>query len=173
MTEPTDLAEQLRFLHDNTLPELRRSIEHDQASKARWRARAEKAEAALAALHEGEEPHLDERTVPTPGQWIWQWNQATTEERLDVVGKILNDADHHYGCFMNNWPDRARDAEARIAVVRALHHDDSGLCAACTSSHGVPWPCPTVAALDGPADTPAATPVGYCRTCEGQPRATS
>ncbi len=25
------------------------------------------------------------------------------------------------------------------------------------------------AALDGPADTPADAPVGYCRTCEGRP----
>lgn len=46
----TDLTEQLRFLHANTLPELRRNVEHEQASKARWRERAEQAETKLDAL---------------------------------------------------------------------------------------------------------------------------
>ncbi len=53
---------------------------------------------------------------------------------------------------------RAEDAEARIAAVRAEHATEFGNeyggleCSTCREV----WPCPTVAALDGPADTPAA-----------------
>ncbi len=75
--------------------------------------------------------------------------------------------------------DRARRelraAETRIAAVRAEHTTEFGNeyggleCSTCREV----WPCPTVTALDGPADTPAAEPVGYCRTCEGQPRTAS
>lgn len=48
--ELDEKTEQLRFLHANTLPELRRNVEHEQASKARWRERAEQAEAKLADI---------------------------------------------------------------------------------------------------------------------------
>lgn len=41
-----------------------------------------------------------------------------------------------------------RQADARL---RAQHHNDYGLCAACTGSHGVPWPCPTIHVLNGDA----------------------
>lgn len=48
--------------------------------------------------------------------------------------------------------ERAEQAEARIAAVRALHaRDDSNplgpWCGTCTGH----WPCATVIALDGPA----------------------
>jgi hypothetical protein len=58
--------------------------------------------------------------------------------------------------------DRAERAEAAIARARALHHDweaDPGHCAHCQDGMGtpLPWPCPTLRALDGPAPGPAAT----------------
>jgi DNA repair exonuclease SbcCD ATPase subunit len=81
--------------------------------------RAEQAEAALAALHEGEEPHEDERTVPTPAQWIWWWNRATPAERLDRAGRVLADVDHVYQCFLLKWEERAREAEARVRELQA------------------------------------------------------
>jgi hypothetical protein len=46
-------------------------------------------EATLAALREGEEPHEDDRTWPTPAQWIWRWNQATPERRLAMASLFL------------------------------------------------------------------------------------
>lgn len=50
-------------------------------------------------------------------------------------------------------------AEARIAAVRALHHPSmSGRdCESCCDYSGdpLPWPCPTITALDGPAEQPA------------------
>ncbi|MFE8961728.1 hypothetical protein [Streptomyces iakyrus] len=47
--------------------------------------------------------------------------------------------------------DETNDAEAAVARVRALHTNGSGLCDECTGSHGVPWPCATIRALDGEA----------------------
>lgn len=81
--------------------------------------RAETAEAKLAALHEGEEPYEDERTVPTPAQWIWRWNRATPAERLDRAGRVLADVDHVYQCFLLKWPERAREAETRVSELQA------------------------------------------------------
>jgi uncharacterized protein with gpF-like domain len=40
------------------------------------------------------------------------------------------------------------DAQA-IARVRALHHEEYGSCAECTHEFSVPFPCPTVRAIDG------------------------
>lgn len=50
---------------------------------------------------------------------------------------------------------RAEKAETVIARVRALHHDwdaDPGHCAHCQDGMGtpLPWPCPTIRALDAP-----------------------
>jgi len=50
LPEPEPAAEQLDFLHRITLPELRREIEHHKDGKARWRKRAEAAEARVAEL---------------------------------------------------------------------------------------------------------------------------
>ncbi|WP_331764793.1 hypothetical protein [Streptomyces sp. NBC_01238] len=47
--ELADRQEDLAFLHRNTLPELRRESQRHEDGKKRWRDRAEKAEAALAA----------------------------------------------------------------------------------------------------------------------------
>lgn len=43
---------------------------------------------------------------------------------------------------------QATPAEAAIARVRALHREEYGSCAECTHEYGVPFPCPTVRALD-------------------------
>lgn len=41
-------------------------------------------------------------------------------------------------------------ASARIKRVRALHQQEYDACVWCsTNDRHVPWPCPTVAALDG------------------------
>lgn len=51
--ESSTAAEDLDFLHRVTLPDLRREVEHHKDGKARWRARAEKAEARVAELEAG------------------------------------------------------------------------------------------------------------------------
>jgi hypothetical protein len=55
-----------------------------------------------------------------------------------------------------------RQAEAR---VRALHREEYGLCAACTGSHGVPWPCPTIAVLNGAVASQEAQQAPVCCQC--------
>jgi hypothetical protein len=47
------------------------------------------AQARIAELHEGEEPYDDERIVPSPSQWLWQWNRATPEKRLAKAAQVL------------------------------------------------------------------------------------
>jgi hypothetical protein len=48
--ELASAREDAAFMERNTLPELRRTVEHHQAGKQRWRERAEKAEARVAEL---------------------------------------------------------------------------------------------------------------------------
>lgn len=48
-------------------------------------ARAELAEAQLAALHEGEEEWVDDQTEPTPAQWLYRFNRGAHKERLHIV----------------------------------------------------------------------------------------
>jgi hypothetical protein len=126
--------------------------------------------AELGRLREGEEPYDDDEwLVPTPAQWIWRWNRATPAERLARAERVIADwsaalalrlQNQRVNAITTSWGEmtvemhqyraRAEQVEAQLAAVRALHHDDYGLCHACTGSHGVPWPCPTIAALDGP-----------------------
>ncbi len=174
MTQPTNPAwlsattardEQLRFLHDTTLPELRRSIDHERAGKARWRARAEQAEAALVTARAGATERADllehARDLLEPwgghgGAWP---DIAPAIERLVTEhreAELRAAAGTPLICCDERHAAKVTALETRIAAVRTLHHDDFGLCSACTGSHGVPSPCPTMAALDGPADTPAA-----------------
>lgn len=84
------------------------------------------AEAALALLHEGEEPYVHEHTVATPAQWIWQWNRATPAERLDMAGRIQDMGDRSSRCFMSRHDarlERLRPAEAALDRVRGVLDD--------------------------------------------------
>ncbi|NUS22704.1 MAG: hypothetical protein HOV92_00550 [Streptomyces sp.] len=44
---------------------------------------------------------------------------------------------------------QATPAETAIDRVRALHRNECESCAECTHEFAVPWPCPTIRALDG------------------------
>lgn len=124
------------------------------------RVRADKAEAELAAFHGGEEPHPDDRTVPTPAQWIWQWNRATPAKRLEVAARVIADSDMAGRCFeaahekdLDRTRRRAERAEAALTAVRELHQRwdaDPASCAHCVDGYGTPvrYPCPTTVLLD-------------------------
>jgi hypothetical protein len=86
----------------------------------------DEARTALALLHQGEEPYEDECIVPTPGQWIWRWNRATAEERLQRAEQVIADYTRL---------DRARQ-------VLVFHGDRPG------------WQQAVRAALDGTAEQP-------------------
>jgi hypothetical protein len=60
--------------------------------------------------------------------------------------------------------NRAEQAQAAIARVRALHREEYGCCAHCTRADSVLWPCPTIRALDKAAPDPAATQAGCDRS---------
>lgn len=81
------------------------------------RKRADTAESKLAALHEGEEPAPDENTVPTPAQWLWRWNRATPERRLDMAGRILQAFGEANRCFMEAHVSRAEDGRVAMAAL--------------------------------------------------------
>ncbi|MFE6853455.1 hypothetical protein ACFVDH_22025 [Streptomyces sp. NPDC057674] len=69
------------------------------------------AEADLARLREGEEPHTG--TAPlTPGQWIWSYNRATASQRLDIAARILANAETTEACFFG----------AHTATIERLQH---------------------------------------------------
>lgn len=67
--------------------------------------------AELERLRAGEEPVTDSRIVPTPGQWMWQWNRATPEKRQAMATQILDGMTRSSNCFM-------ADHEAQIASLR-------------------------------------------------------
>lgn len=87
--------------------------------EAEQRARAERAEASLAALHEGEEPHDDERVTPTPAQWIWLWNRASLNKRFDVIRRIQNDGARASACFLGGHEQRLDQQQARLTRLEA------------------------------------------------------
>jgi hypothetical protein len=183
LAEARDCAEFWRKATVATTDQLARTTSAWQSTiveARRQHARAERAEADLAALHAGEEPYEDDRVVPIPGQWIWQWNRATQAERLSMAAyrlELLEIANRCQGSGMHRtrlaerWDAlvaekaRAEQAEQRIAAVRALHYDDYGICMACSGSHGVPWPCPTITALDGAAEQQPPAVNHCCELC--------
>lgn len=65
----------------------------------------------LERMRAGEEPVTDERVAPTPGQWIWKWNRATPEKRLDMAAQIFNAMPRANTCLLE-------DHEAQIARLR-------------------------------------------------------
>ncbi|MEU0624918.1 hypothetical protein ABZ329_29175 [Streptomyces rubiginosohelvolus] len=66
----SDATGRVDFLERNTLPDLHRQIEHHKDGKARWRTRAETAEARVAELE----------TRPTVGYAVWCVEQSLGDE---------------------------------------------------------------------------------------------
>lgn len=129
MTQP---AADTRHTVDNLINRAERGLTGDEAARLRQgiaelRTRAEKAEAALAAMNQGEEPHTDERTVPTPAQWIWHWNRATPARRLEVAAALIDASERADRCFIENHKNalptlrqRTVAAEAALDAVRVI-----------------------------------------------------
>lgn len=78
---------------------------------------------ALAAeverLRAGEEPVTDERIAPNPGQWIWKWNRATPEKRLNMAAQILSGMTRASDCFTQNHEARLADLSIEVERLRA------------------------------------------------------
>ncbi|WP_327377978.1 hypothetical protein OG393_30870 [Streptomyces sp. NBC_01216] len=176
MTQPSPAAEP-RHTADtttsNALNQLHARAEKAEAERDAYRDawhsakdRARKAHTALAALHEGEQPRDDERIVPTPGQWIWQWNRATPEQRLEFAARLISGSERADRCVLEHHPaqieqlkDRAAQAEAAIDRVRtyAADLDRAGWTQAAIARR-------IRAALDEPHNQPATTGHDYLST---------
>jgi hypothetical protein len=99
--------------------------ENDRKRKVQ-RGRADQAEAELARLRAGEEDGHDPLAVPTPGQWIHQFNQATAPKRLEVVGRLIDAAGRSEGCTWQQHEARiheGRHAEMALTEVRQVVAD--------------------------------------------------
>ena len=73
----------------------------------------------LAALHAGEEDGYDPLTVPTPGQWIHEFNRATPARRLEVVAATTEAAEKGRQCFFMGHEKRLADEQhAWVALAR-------------------------------------------------------
>ncbi|MEU0102414.1 hypothetical protein [Streptomyces sp. NPDC006267] len=87
-------------------------------------ARVRELEAEVARLHEGEELRPDERTIPTPAQWLWLWNRATPTKRLEIAAAVIDDAARASRCFVGDhegaiahYRRRAEQAEDLLRVA--------------------------------------------------------
>jgi len=75
--------------------------------------------AELDRLRAGEEPGRNPATVPTPGQWIARWNQASAEERLHVAERVIANGEVASRCFQMAHETRLdEDRHAWVAVAR-------------------------------------------------------
>ncbi|QDN57359.1 hypothetical protein [Streptomyces sp. S1D4-20] len=86
----------------------------------------EAARTELARLHEGEEPVTNPAVMHTPAQWIWQWNRAPLEKRLQVVEAAMRDGATASDCRINGHTERIHDgrhAELALSEVRNVVAD--------------------------------------------------
>lgn len=51
------------------------------------------AQAEVARLTAGEEPVTDPAVHLTAGQWIWEWNRAAPEARLQAAERVMRDTE--------------------------------------------------------------------------------
>jgi hypothetical protein len=85
--------EHLAFLERNTLPELRRTIQHHEDGKKRWRDRAEKAEARVREL---ERPTVEKHRAEIRSSYVELISQAEQDrdhEGAAQVTQLLADAE--------------------------------------------------------------------------------
>ncbi|MFF1574851.1 hypothetical protein ACFVWR_19090, partial [Leifsonia sp. NPDC058292] len=83
-------------------------------------------EQQLAQLRAGEEEGYDPLAMPTPGQWLARFNEATAVERLDVVKQIIGDNERARRCFLmahEQRLDEGRTAWVAVARVRDVIAD--------------------------------------------------
>jgi len=78
---------------------------------------------------------------------LLELDHADRQQERRTAGGLMAQM-QQIGGQLKDMTTRAEEAEAKLAAVRALHHDDYGLCHACTNSHGIPWPCLTITAID-------------------------
>lgn len=113
------LASRSRELADlrDQLSAARTELAIEKGISADLRVESEARGEKLARFHEGEEPVTDERVEATPGQWIWRWNRATPDHRLQVVRDIKAAAALADRCFQGGHEARLDEQQARLAQL--------------------------------------------------------
>ncbi|MFD7093363.1 DUF6085 family protein [Streptomyces xanthophaeus] len=113
---------------DTAADRLREELRQEQDLSADLRARLKAtsdacsdATLALAQLHAGEEEPADRHADHTPAQWMWQWNRATPEERLDMAGRILAAFETADTCFVMNHKGEAPRRQAAEQALGRVH----------------------------------------------------
>lgn len=96
-----------------------RELEKSEAAREQLRQERDAQAETLEQMRAGEEPVTDERIAPTPGQWIWQWNRATPEKRLNMAAQILNGMARSSDCFTQNHEARLADLSIEVERLRA------------------------------------------------------
>jgi hypothetical protein len=76
----------------------------------------------LARLHEGEEPVTNPAVMHTPAQWIWQWNRAPLEKRLQVVEAAMRDGAAAHDCRINGHKERIHDGRHAEMALNEVRH---------------------------------------------------
>lgn len=95
--------------------------EPNEAARLFWEALTPSPAAELALLHEGEEPYTEEAVIPTPAQWIWKWNRATPERRLQKAEAVLHAAEASTRCLLNDHQSAIEELHAAHQTFAALH----------------------------------------------------
>jgi hypothetical protein len=83
----------------------------------------------LAALHQGElPPDADEAVALTPAQWLWRWNRATPEQRLERIAQIQEEAEAARRCHLMQHEREIQERQAEILrLQRHMERPDGGV----------------------------------------------
>jgi hypothetical protein len=153
--------------------EPRGPIDWARQQQAEREARQTAAPAATEATESAPWPQLEARAfnavqpaLQAAGAWLpMSVRRAVAKAVLAAVQPHLAGHYQHAVDAAVAAEQRANQAAAAIARVRALHTKDGDHCAICTEDFGrlsAPWPCPTIRALDDPPAHNAGPSVREC-----------
>lgn len=111
-------ADAVLAVRDRELEQLRTELAIEKSINADLRVESRARGEKLARFHEGEEPVTDERIEATAAQWIWLWNRATPERRLEVVKEIRSSAALADRCVMAGHETRLEQLRAEVVDLR-------------------------------------------------------
>jgi len=79
---------------------------------------------------------------------VWRKRAEEAEAALEAAEDLAARQRQDDRAELAEAEAQIRTANAAIARVRALHVNEYGSCAECTSVHSALWPCPTIVTLD-------------------------
>ncbi|MFH9072707.1 hypothetical protein [Streptomyces alboflavus] len=121
-------------------------------------ARAERAEAELDRLREGEEPYEDPRVELSNGQWLYSFNRFDPARRLQIIDDMRRAAQLGSNCFLADHDTRLTDDRKAWVIVARIRDVVDEMERITGARH---WARILRTALDGPgsATTPTTDPL--------------